>query len=135
MARGDRISVEQRAAILAEYANSGSYERAAKAGGVCAITATGLIKDNLDVVEATKKTAQERMQHYMESRLARVQLSLDKIIDDMPNKLDKANALQAATVLGILMDKFGGQRDFNGNAVQVNVTFGGGQKDSLEAFK
>lgn len=134
MPRGDRISVEQRAAILAEYANSGSYEKAAKAGGVCAITATGLIKDNVDVIAATKKTAQERMTHYIDSRVDRVQTALDKILDEMPEKLDKANALQAATVLGILMDKFSGQKDFNGNAVQVNVVFGD-KAQSMDAFK
>lgn len=134
MPRGDRISVDKRAKLLAVYADTGNIEMAAKAAGVCAVTASGYIKDNMPVVEQTKKAAAERMQEYIDSRLDRVTLAVDQILDTLPNKLDKANALQAATVLGILMDKFGGQRDFNGNAVQVNVTFGNKAGD-MEAFK
>lgn len=132
--RGDRISVDKRAKLLAVYADTGNIEMAAKAAGVCSVTASGYIKDNLDAVAQTKKAAAERMQEYIDSRLDRVTLAVDQILDTLPNKLDKANALQAATVLGILMDKFGGQRDFNGNAVQVNVTFGNKAGD-MDAFK
>ena len=74
------------------------------------------------------------MREYADSRLDKVQTALDTILDDLPDKLQKSNALQSATVLGILMDKFSGQRDFNGNAVQVNVTFGNKPGD-MDAFK
>lgn len=135
MPRGDRTSVAKRAQCLATYADTGSIEAAARAAGINHQTARGIVSNNVDVVAATKKTAQERMAQYMDARLDRVQTALDKILDDLPAKLDKANALQAATVLGILMDKFGGQKDFTGNAVQVNVTFGGKSADALDAFK
>lgn len=134
MPRGDRISVDKRAKLLAVYADTGNIVMAAKAAGVCETTASGYIRDHTDEVAQTKKAAAERMQEYIDSRLDRVTLAVDQILDTLPDKLDKANALQAATVLGILMDKFGGQRDFNGNAVQVNVTFGNKAGD-MDAFK
>ena len=81
-----------------------------------------------------QKTAEELMKEFADSRLDKVQSAIDIVLDDLPEKLQKSNALQAATVLGILMDKFGGQKDFNGNAVQVNVTFGNKAGD-MDAFK
>ena len=116
--RGKRINIEQKA----------------KAGGVSWETARKLINNNMDVAEAVKKTAEERMKEFADSRLDKVQTAIDVVLDDLPDKLQKSNALQAATVLGILMDKFGGQKDFNGNAVQVNVTFGNKSGD-MDAFK
>lgn len=132
--RGKRINIEQKAAVIAEYANSGTITDAAKAGGVNWETARKIINNNMDVAEAVKKTAEERMKEFADSRLDKVQTALDTILDDLPDKLQKSNALQSATVLGILMDKFSGQRDFNGNAVQVNVTFGNKAGD-MDAFK
>lgn len=132
--RGKRINIEQKAAVIAEYANSGTITDAAKAGGVSWETARKLINNNMDVAEAVKKTAEERMKEFADSRLDKVQAAIDVVLDDLPDKLQKSNALQAATVLGILMDKFGGQKDFNGNAVQVNVTFGNKAGD-MDAFK
>jgi len=132
--RGKRINIEQKAAVIAEYANSGTITDAAKAGGVNWETARKIINNNMNVAEAVKKTAEERMKEFADSRLDKVQTALDTILNDLPDKLQKSNALQSATVLGILMDKFGGQRDFNGNAVQVNVTFGNKQGD-MDAFK
>ena len=132
--RGKRINIEQKAAVIAEYANSGTITDAAKAGGVSWETARKLINNNMDVAEAVKKTAEERMKEFADSRLDKVQSAIDIVLDDLPDKLQKSNALQAATVLGILMDKFGGQKDFNGNAVQVNVTFGNKSGD-MDAFK
>ena len=132
--RGKRINIEQKAAVIAEYANSGTITDAAGAGGVKWETARKIINNNMNVAEAVKKTAEERMREYADSRLDKVQTALDTILDDLPDKLQKSNALQSATVLGILMDKFSGQRDFNGNAVQVNVTFGNKPGD-MDAFK
>lgn len=132
--RGKRINIEQKAAVIAEYANSGTITDAAKAGGVSWETARKLINNNMDVAEAVKKTAEERMKEFADSRLDKVQTAIDVVLDDLPDKLQKSNALQSATVLGILMDKFGGQKDFNGNAVQVNVTFGNKAGD-MDAFK
>jgi len=132
--RGKRINIEQKAAVIAEYANSGTITDAARAGGVNWETARKIINNNMNVAEAVKKTAEERMREYADSRLDKVQTALDTILDDLPDKLQKSNALQSATVLGILMDKFSGQRDFNGNAVQVNVTFGNKPGD-MDAFK
>lgn len=132
--RGKRINIEQKAAVIAEYANSGTITDAAKAGGVSWETARKLINNNMDVAEAVKKTAEERMKEFADSRLDKVQSAIDIVLDDLPGKLQKSNALQAATVLGILMDKFGGQKDFNGNVVQVNVTFGNKPGD-MDAFK
>ena len=95
--RGKRINIEQKAAVIAEYANSGTITDAAKAGGVNWETARKIINNNMNVAEAVKKTAEERMKEFADSRLDKVQTALDTILNDLPDKLQKSNALQSAT--------------------------------------
>ena len=134
MAKGDRTSVAKRAACLVAYADTGSIEAAAKAAGISSITARGIVDNNMDVLAETKKAAEERMREFMDSKLDKAQTVIDMMLDAMPDKIERANLLQIATSMGIVIDKFSGQRDFNGNAVQVTVTFGNKAGD-MDAFK
>lgn len=134
MAKGDRTSVAKRAACLVAYADTGSIEAAARAAGINSQTARGIVDNNVDVLAETKKAAEERMREFMDSKLDKAQTVIDMMLDAMPDKIERANLLQLATSMGIVIDKFGGQKDFNGNAVQVNVTFGNKAGD-MDAFK
>ena len=43
----------------------------------------------MDVAEAVKKTAEERMKEFADSRLDKVQTAIDVVLDDLPDKLQK----------------------------------------------
>ena len=90
--------------------------------------------NNIDVLAETKKAAEDRMREFMDSKLDKAQTIIDMMLDAMPDKIQRANLLQLATSMGIVIDKFGGQKDFNGNVTQVNVMFGSKAGD-MDAFK
>lgn len=134
MAKGDRTSVAKRAACLVAYADTGSIGAAARAAGINSQTARGIVDNNVDVLAETKKAAEDRMREFMDSKLDKAQTIIDMMLDSMPDKIQRANLLQLATSMGIVIDKFGGQKDFNGNVTQVNVMFGSKAGD-MDAFK
>lgn len=108
-----RLTPEERAAVLAEYALCGNYSAVGRKFGVSNNAVKKIVKSEPQSVEKFKQKKTElelSMLEYLEKRTAKAQSVVDKLLDAMEDKrkLDRANIRDTATALGIVIDKFTG---------------------------
>lgn len=103
-----RLTDKQKKRIIADYVNLGSYCAVGRLHGISATTVKNLVlKDSTTVEKCEQKKKQNAldMLAFMESRKKKTQDVIDKLLDAMPEKIDKASLVQLGTVYGILVDK------------------------------
>lgn len=104
-----RLTDKDRKQILADYAETENYRETARNLGLSDRTVRKICKETS---ELTQLIAQKKEQNtsdmlaYMESRKEQAQGIIDNCLAVLPEKLEKANAVQLATVMAILIDKF-----------------------------
>ena len=119
---------EQCAKVVALHAEGMSLRRISKETGIPVTSVRRLLERNpSETVAAVQRQAQQQaedMLTWMENRRADVQTLAAKILKILPEKLEEANAVQAATVLGILLDKWAPSAAVQ-QAIINNFNFGG----------
>lgn len=108
---GKRLTPEEKAAVLAEYAICGNYSAVARKFGVSDNAVRKLVKANPQSskkFELKKEESELSMLEYLEKRAAKAQSVVDRLLDAMEDKrkVDRANLRDTATALGIVIDKF-----------------------------
>lgn len=108
-----RLTPEERAAVLAEYAMCGNYSAVARKFGVSDNAVRKLVKKNPDSMkkfELKKVETELSMLEYMEKRTVKAQGVIDNLLEAMndKHKIDKSTLRDTATAFGIIIDKFTG---------------------------
>lgn len=107
----EKLTDQQRKQIIADYVQTGNYCAVARAHGINDTTVRRIV---LADPETAEKAEQKKAQNtadilaFMQTRKDKVCKAIDLFLDAMqePEKIGKANVVQLATALGILVDKF-----------------------------
>lgn len=110
-----RLTDKQRKQIIADYVELGSYRAVAKKHGVTADTVKrAVLGDAATAQKATQKKEQNTADvlAHMDAKKETVNEIIDKALDVLNDKrkLESTGAMQLATMLGIIIDKFTGTR-------------------------
>lgn len=105
-----RITDKQKKRIIADYIETGSYNRTAKINGVALNTVKNIVLANEDIAEmCNQKKEQNRidMLAFMDSRKEKMQEAIDLHLAALtdPEKIKAGTLSQVATSFGIIVDK------------------------------
>ena len=104
-----RLTDKDKKRILADYAETENYRETARNFGIDDRTVRKICKESTEttkLVEQKKEKNTADMLLFMDSRKHKAQNIIDNCLDILPEKLEKANAVQLATVMAIIIDKF-----------------------------
>ena len=105
-----RYTDAQCATVTALHAEGMSNRQISRETGIPLTSVRRLLERKPSETDAAVQRQAERQTGdilaWMEQRRENVQAVADQILKDLPEKLKEANAVQSATVLGILLDKF-----------------------------
>lgn len=117
-----RLTDKDKKRILADYAETENYRETARNFGIDDRTVRKICKEKSEVtqlVEQKKKENTVDMLLFMDSRKYKAQNIIDNCLDILPEKLEKANAVQLATVMAIVIDKFATNTAITENGSEV----------------
>ena len=103
-----RLTDKQKKRIIADYVELGSYNATAKAHGVSLNTVKKIVKNNAEIAEMYDRKKEQNtldMLAFMDSRKEKIQSVIDLLLEEMPNKINKASLVQCGTVYGILVQR------------------------------
>lgn len=104
-----RLTDKDKKRILADYAETENYRETARNFGIDDRTVRKICKEKSEVTQLVKEKKAENtadMLSFMDSRKYKAQNIIDNCLDILSEKLEKANAVQLATVMAIIVDKF-----------------------------
>ena len=106
--------------IIADYAECGNYTKVAKKYKTSRTTITRIVNSDPDMNEKVRIKKEENAQtvlSHLEDKTKDVCSVIDEMLKALNNKekLDRANVLQIATALGIVIDKFANISTTNDN--------------------
>ncbi len=135
---GKQLTAQQEREIRADYCETNSAKETGRRFGVSDVTVANVMQRNQDakqIIEQTKQKQEDRLREYIADQTPKVQTIitqlLDKLCDDETVK--KANLLQTATTLGIVLDKFAPNQQQCG-PVAIQINFGGNPANSGDNF-
>lgn len=110
-----RITDKQKKKIIADYLELGSYNATAKKNGICKESVRRIIMANPDFSRKAQQKNDENTADvlaHMDAKKETVNEIIDKALDVLNDKrkLESTGAMQLATMLGIIIDKFTGTR-------------------------
>lgn len=103
-----RVTDRKKKKILADYVDLESYNAVAKANGVCGQTVRRIVEESQDISDNLKRKKEQNtldMLAFMDSRKEKIQSVIDLLLEEMPNKIQKASLVQCGTVYGILVQR------------------------------
>lgn len=135
-----KLTDKERKQILAHYAETQNYAETARLAGVSRTTVQRVVKNMPNVGEIVQQKKEQNtkdvlgfMQTQKDTVCKLVKSYLDAMLD--PEKIAKANVVQLATALGILIDKFTAQdekpADTSLMEALLNAVKGGGNGDTV----
>ena len=117
-----KLTDKEKKQILAHYVETQNYSETARLTGVSRATVQQNTKDVLGYMQTQKETVCKLITTYLSAMLD-------------PEKIKKANVVQLATALGILIDKFTTQdekpADTSLMEALLNAVKGGGNGDTV----
>lgn len=137
-ARGCKYPISKEREIIADYAELQSIKATAERHGVSLSTVSEIIKRNPEsqqIIEDVRRQGAERLREYIAEQAPRVEGIISALIDKIgdPETIKKANLLQSATTLGIVLDKFAPNVQQCG-PVAIQINFGGNPANSGDDF-
>ena len=135
-----KLTDKERKQILAHYADTQNYAETARLTGVSRTTVQRVVKNMPNVGEIVQQKKEQNtkdvlgfMQTQKETVCDLIKTYLKAMLD--PEKIAKANVVQLATALGILIDKFTAQdekpADTSLMEALLDVIKGGGNGDTV----
>lgn len=104
-----RQTDKQKKQIIADYVELENYSAVGRMHGVSDVTVRNIVKADKKTSEKIERKKEENTRDvlaFMETRRDKVCEIIDLGLELLPEKLKGANAVQIATVLGIIIDKF-----------------------------
>lgn len=104
-----RLTDRDKKQVLAVYAETENYRETGRILGIDDRTVRKICKETSELSQLVAKKKEQNtsdMLAFMDSRKHKAQNIIDNCLDILPEKLERANAVQLATVMAILIDKF-----------------------------
>lgn len=121
-----RLTDKQRKQIVADYVQCGNYSEVSRKHKVSATTVKNtILSDPANVVKCEQKKEQNTldMLDYLDGKTEKVQLFIDKCIDEMikDGRLESARLSEITTAMGTVIDKFTMSKSTNQKANDTNI--------------
>ena len=124
----------ERQKVIADYIQCGNYCETARKNGISDVTARKIVLENNEVKEKLEEKRAENaktVERYMAENAERVCGIIDSGLALIQERLAECTPVQAATIMGILIDKHKGTSGTH----QVEMSKGMSLSDKLEAIK
>ena len=124
---------EQKKSVADYIANDGNASETARQNNVSDDTVLRLVKRRGDIVELLEQKRAENtasVERYMEANANRVCDIINQGLELITQRLDECTPVQAATIMGILIDKHKGV-----NTQRIEMSANMSLSDKLEAIK
>ena len=124
----------ERQKVIADYIQCGNYCEAARKNGISDFTVRKIVLGNKEVREKLEQKRAENaktVEKYMAENAERVCDIIDSGLALIQERLAECTPVQAATIMGILIDKHKGTSGTH----QVEMSKGMSLSDKLEAIK
>lgn len=124
----------ERQKIVADYVQCGNFSETARRNGVCDNTVRKIVAETSGIEEKLEQKRAENaktVEKYMAENAERVCSIIDSGLALIQERLAECTPVQAATIMGILIDKHKGTSGTH----QVEMSKGMSLSDKLEAIK
>lgn len=124
----------ERRKVVADYIQCGNYSETARKNGISDFTVRKIVLGNNEVKEKLEEKRAENtktVERYMAENAERVCSIIDSGLALIQERLGECTPVQAATIMGILIDKHKGTSGTH----QVEMSKGMSLSDKLEAIK
>lgn len=124
----------ERQKVIADYIQCGNYCEAARKNGISDVTARKIVLENNEVKEKLEQKRAENtrtVERYMAENAERVCSIIDSGLALIQERLAECTPVQAATIMGILIDKHRGTSGTH----RVEMNEGMSLSDKLEAIR